>query len=74
MDTLPTPADTKTGSQAIQINVLIDHILASQGLNFSKWKGLNALFWKKMIQLFKVLRTQLLNASDHFPVMVGIEI
>jgi hypothetical protein len=56
-----------------QINVLIDHILASQGLNFSNGKVWNP-YLEKDDPTIQNLRTQLLNASDHFPVMVEIEI
>jgi hypothetical protein len=56
-----------------QINVLIDHILASQGLNFSNGKVWNP-YLEKDDPIIQNLRTQLLNASDHFPVMVEIEI
>jgi len=56
-----------------QINVLIDHILASQGLNFS-----NGTVWNPYLEkdnpVIQSLRSQLLNGSDHFPVMVEIEI
>lgn len=56
-----------------KINVLIDHILVSQGLNCSNGKVWNPYLEKDNLTI-QGLRAQLLNASDHFPVMVEIEI
>jgi hypothetical protein len=55
-----------------RINVLIDHILASQGLNFSNGKVWNP-YSEKDNPVIQGLRSQLLNGSDHFPVMVELE-
>ncbi len=56
-----------------QFNVLIDHILVSQGLKCSNGKVWNP-YTEKDNPAIQGLRTQLLNASDHFPVMVEIDI
>ncbi len=56
-----------------QINVLIDHILASQGLKCSNGKVWNP-YQEKDDSIIQSLKSQLLKASDHFPVMMELEI
>jgi hypothetical protein len=55
-----------------QLNVLIDHILVSQGL-----KVLNAKVWNPNLEkedaLIQSIRVQLIQGSDHFPVLVELE-
>ncbi len=55
-----------------QLNVLIDHILVSQGL-----KILNSKVWNPNLEkddpLIQSIRTQLIQGSDHFPIFAELE-
>lgn len=54
------------------VNVLIDHILASQGLKISKGKVWNP-YLEKDDPIIAGLKTELLASSDHFPVVCELE-
>lgn len=55
-----------------QINVLIDHILASQGLNIIKGTVWNP-YLEKSNSTIQGISNSLKKASDHFPVLCEIE-
>ena len=54
------------------VNVLIDHILASQGLNVTAGKVWNP-YIEKDDDLIQSLKDQLIQGSDHFPVLSEVE-
>lgn len=54
------------------VNVLIDHILASQGIQVLNGKVWNP-YLEKDDHLIQSLKTQLKNASDHFPILSEVE-
>jgi len=55
-----------------QVNVLIDHILVSQGIQVLHGKVWNP-YLEKEDSLIQSVKTQLKNASDHFPIVSEIE-
>ncbi|MHA7128379.1 endonuclease/exonuclease/phosphatase family protein [Algoriphagus namhaensis] len=56
-----------------QVNVLIDHILVSQGLLAKNGKVWNP-YLEKEDPVISGLKNELMDASDHFPVVCEIEI
>lgn len=72
MDGLHIPAGYKDRITGDQLNVLIDHILVSQGLKVIQGKVWNPNL-EKDDTLIQSIRTQLIQGSDHFPVLVELE-
>ena len=55
------------------VNVLIDHVLISSGINFSEGKVWNPFELKDDVDV-QAIRNELKKASDHFPITAKIEV